>query len=201
LRGQVFVAALLLAVPGFLVIQAGAGAQTGSPAPWGSEQPFMADGEVLLKKLTAQQFDRRLPAVNLKSWLSDLLAKRAQIDWTTTDCGDEGGGPESNAGGAGQGSSSSSDSGQSDESSDASGSGLDSPLCTEAQALFYGRDGKPSLDRYVVVQLLVGTSRKGVNPDPASYGPDAVSVFVFDGSAMRTLGRLGDLPPMLAAMK
>lgn len=192
MRGQVFVAALLLVVPGFLAIEAEA--QTGSPAPWGSEQPFMADGEVLLKKLTARQFDRRLPATNLKTWLSDLLAKRAQIDWSTTDCGDEGGGPDSSTNGA-------SDSSQADETADTSGSDLDSPLCTEAQALFFGRDGKPSLDRYVVVQLLVGTSRKGVNPNPASYGPDAVSVFVFDGSAMRTLSRLGDLPPVLAAMR
>lgn len=191
MRGQVFVAALLLVVPGFLAMEAGA--QTGNPAPWGSEQPFMADGEVLLKKLTARQFDHRLPATNLKSWLSDLLAKRAEIDWSTTDCGDEGGGPDSNANSGG-------DSSQSDQTSDSSDNDLDSPLCTEAQALFFGRDGKPSLDRYVVVQLLVGTSRKGVNPNPASYGPDAVSVFVFDGSAMRTLSRLGDLPPVVAAM-
>jgi len=190
LRGLVLVAALLLAVP------LGASAQTGSSTPSGSEQPFMADGEVLLKKLTARQFDRRLPATNLKDWLSSLLSKRAKIDWSTTDCGDEGGGPDSGTGNVGA-----SDSGQSGESTDTSGSGLDSPLCTEAQALFYGRDGKPSLDRYVVVQLLVGTSRNGVNPDAASYGPDAVSVFVFDGTAMRTLSRLGDLPPLLTAMK
>ena len=149
MRGLVLVAALLLAVP------LGASAQTGSSTPSGSEQPFMADGEVLLKKLTARQFDHRLPATNLKDWLSSLLSKRAKIDWSTTDCGDEGGGPDSGTGNAGA-----SDSGQSGESTDTSGSGLDSPLCTEAQALFYGRDGKPSLDRYVVVQLLVGTSRK-----------------------------------------
>ena len=192
MRGLVLVAALLTAVP------LGAGAQTGSSTPSSAEQPFMADGEVLLKKLTAQQFDRRLPATNLKDWLSSLLSKRARIDWSTTDCGDEGGGPDS---GAGQSSAGASDSGQSDEATDTSGSGLDSPLCTEAQALFFGHDGKPSLDRYVVVQLLVGTSRKGVNPDAASYGPDAVSVFVFDGTAMRTLSRLGDLPPLLTAMK
>ena len=196
MRGLVLVAALLLAVP------LGASAQTGSSTPSGSEQPFMADGEVLLKKLTARQFDHRLPATNLKDWLSSLLAKRARIDWSTTDCGDEGGGPESaGQGNASQGTAGASDSGQSDESTDTSGSGLDSPLCTEAQALFFGHDGKPSLDRYVVVQLLVGTSRKGVNPDAASYGPDAVSVFVFDGTAMRTLSRLGDLPPLLTAMK
>ncbi|HEX4570924.1 MAG TPA: hypothetical protein VH184_10905 [Dongiaceae bacterium] len=192
MRGLVLVAALLMAVP------LGASAQTGSSTPSSTEQPFMADGEVLLKKLTARQFDRRLPATNLKDWLSSLLSKRARIDWSTTDCGDEGGGPDS---GAGQSSAGASDSGQSDESTDTSGSGLDSPLCTEAQALFYGRDGKPSLDRYVVVQLLVGTSRNGVNPNAASYGPDAVSVFVFDGAAMHTLSRLGDLPPMLTAMK
>lgn len=192
MRGLVLVAALLMAVP------LGASAQTGSSTPSSTEQPFMADGEVLLKKLTAQQFDRRLPATNLKDWLSSLLSKRARIDWSTTDCGDEGGGPDS---GAVQTSAGASDSGQSDESTDTSGSGLDSPLCTEAQALFYGRDGKPSLDRYVVVQLLVGTSRNGVNPNAASYGPDAVSVFVFDGTAMHTLSRLGDLPPMLTAMK
>ena len=192
MRGHVLVAALLIAVP------LGASAQTGSSTPSGSEQPFMADGEVLLKKLTARQFDHRLPATNLKDWLSSLLSKRAKIDWSTTDCGDEGGGPDS---GTGQGNAGASDSGQSGESTDTSGSGLDSPLCTEAQALFYGPDGKPSLDRYVVVQLLVGTSRNGINPDAASYGPDAVSVFVFDGTAMRTLSRLGDLPPMLTAMK
>jgi hypothetical protein len=197
LRGHVLVAALLIAVP------LGASAQTGSSTPSSTEQPFMADGEVLLKKLTARQFDDRLPATNLKDWLSGLLSTRARIDWSTTDCGDEGGGPESaGQGNAGQGNAGQSgDSGQSDESTDTSGSGLDSPLCTEAQALFYGRDGKPSLDRYVVVQLLVGTSRNGVNPDAASYGPDAVSVFVFDGTAMRTLSRLGDLPPLLTAMK
>ena len=70
-----------------------------------------------------------------------------------------------------------------------------------ALAQFYGRDGKPSLDRYVVVQVLVGTDRVGVNRDASRYGATAVFVFVFDGSAVRTLSRLGDLPAALAAMK
>ena len=66
--------------------------------------------------------------------------------------------------------------------------------------LFYGPDGTPTLDRYVVVQLWVGTRRNGVNLDAASYGPDAVSVFVFDGTGTRTLTRLGDLPRVLASL-
>ena len=69
-----------------------------------------------------------------------------------------------------------------------------------ADLSFYGRDGKPSLDRYVVVQLLVGTDRSGVNRDASRYGAPAVSVFVFDGGAVRTLTRLGDLPAAVAAM-
>jgi hypothetical protein len=163
------------------------------PVAAGGQPSFTAGGEELLRKLTAQQFDSRLPAAGLKPWLTGLLGKLAQIDWSTADCGDEGGGPDP---GATQG-----NAGQDNQPSDGDGSDLDSPLCTEALAQFYGRDGKPSLDRYVVVQLLVGTDRSGVNRDASRYGPPAVSVVVFDGSAVRTLSRLGDLPAALAAMK
>jgi hypothetical protein len=167
LRRSILLAVLLLAVP------LGAGAQSGI------QPSFTAQGEELLKKRTAQQFDSRLPAAGLKPWLTGLLGKLAQIDWNTADCGDEGGGPDPSAspGNADQG-------GQPSDSSD---SDLDSPLCTEALAQFYGRDGKPSLDRYIVVQLLVGADGSGVNREASSYGPPAVSVFVSDGSAVRTL--------------
>jgi len=177
LRKTILVAVILLAIP----------------AAAGGQPSFTAEGEELLRKLTAQQFDGRLPDAGLKPWLTGLLGNLAQIDWSTADCGDEGGGPDPSAppGNAAQ----------SDPSSDSAGSDLDSPLCTEALAQFYGRDGKPSLDRYVVVQLLVGTDRSGVNRDASRYGATAVSVFVFDGSAVRTLSRLGDLPAALAAMK
>jgi hypothetical protein len=189
LRRSILLAALLFAVP------VGAGAQSAiQPATTaGVQAAFTAQGEELLQKLTAQQFDGRLPAVGLKPWLTGLLGKLAQIDWSTADCGDEGGGPDPSTGqgNADQG-------GQPPGSSD---SDLDSPLCTGALAQFYGRDGRPSLDRYVVVQLLVGTDGSGVHRDASSYGPPAVSVFVFDGSAVRTLSRLGDLPTALAAMK
>jgi len=189
LRRSILVAAMLLTAP------AAAGAQTGSRLPSSAAAPssFTDQGEELLRKLTAEQFDSRLPAAGLKPWLAGLLAQLAQIDWSTADCGDEGGGPDP---GAGQG-----DANQDNQPSDSADNDLDSPLCTEALAQFYGRDGKPSLDRYVVVQLLVGTDRSGVNRDASRYGPAAVSVFVFDGSAVRTLSRLGDLPAALAAMK
>ena len=186
---SILLTVLLLAVP------AGAIAQTGSELPTSAAaQPsFTAQGEELLRKLTAQQFDSRLPVTGLKPWLAGFLGKLAEIDWSTADCGDEGGGPDPSAaqGNPDEGA----------EPSDSSGSDLDSPLCTEALAQFYGRDGKPSLDRYVVVQLLVGTERSGVHRDASSYGPPAVSVFVFDGSAVRTLSRLGDLPAALTAMR
>ena len=159
----------------------------GLPTPPASDQPYKAKGDQLLGNLTAHQFDSRLPAMRLADWFAALIGKRAQIDWTTNDCGDEGGGPDSG-------------SGQGDDSSGTPGSNLDATLCAEGHALFYGADGKPSTDRYVVVQLLVGTRRDGVNMDAHSYGPEAVSVFVFDGSATRTLSRLGDLPPALSAM-
>ena len=169
-----------------------------TPVAAGAQPSFTAEGEELLRKLTAQQFDDRLPDAGLKPWLTDLLGKLAEIDWSTADCGDEGGGPDPSAS---QGSAPSGNADQGDAASDNAGSDLDFPLCTEALAQFYGRDGKPSLDRYVVVQLLVGTDRAGVNCDASRYGATAVSVFVFDGSAVRTLSRLGDLPAALAAMK
>ena len=191
MRNTILVAVMLLAIP----VAAG-----GQPSP-------TAEGEALLQKLTAQQFDGRLPAAGLKPWLAGLLGKRAQIDWSTADCGDEGGGPDPSAaesnggpGNGGQGNVDQGNSNQSGASSDSADSDLDSPLCTEALAQFYGRDGKPSLDRYIVVQVLVGTDRSGVNRDASHYGAPAVSVFVFDGSAVRTLSRLGDLPAALAAM-
>ena len=174
-----------------------------TPVAAGAQPSFTAEGEELLRKLTAQQFDDRLPDAGLKPWLTGLLGKLAQIDWSTADCGDEGGGPDPSAsqGIAPLGNAPSGNADQGDAASDNAGSDLDSPLCTEALAQFYGRDGKPSLDRYVVVQLLVGTDRAGVNRDASRYGATAVSVFVFDGSAVRTLSRLGDLPAALAAMK
>ena len=159
----------------------------GLPTPPATDEPFQAQGDQLLKKLTARQFDSRLPAVPLMDWFAGLLGKRAQIDWSTAECGDEGGGSDSG-------------SGQGDDSNGVPGANVDAPLCTEGHALFYGADGKPSLDRYVVLQLSVGTRRDGVNGDAASYGPDAVSVFVFDGQSTRTLSRLGDLPPVLSGL-
>ena len=167
----------------------------GLPMPAGGDLPFQAKGEELLKKLTARQFDSRLPPKPLTEWFADLLGQRAQIGWSTAECGDEGGGPDANPGqgNGGQGSGG-------DDTGGTPGSNLDATLCTEAQALFYGPDGTPTLDRYVVVQLWVGTRRNGVNLDAASYGPDAVSVFVFDGTGTRTLTRLGDLPRVLASL-
>ena len=66
--------------------------------------------------------------------------------------------------------------------------------------MFYGPDGKASLDRYVVLQITVGTRQNGINRDPTTYGPDAVTLFVFDGSSTRTLSRLGDLTGALESM-
>ncbi|HZT20694.1 MAG TPA: hypothetical protein VFA23_14890 [Dongiaceae bacterium] len=181
-----------LTPPGSTAGPAAGGDAGGLPVPPGSDQPYKAKGDELLKKLTARQFDRRLPDLPLADWFSGLLGKRAQIEWTTGECGDEGGGPDPGAGQSGAG--------QGDDTGGTPGSNLDATLCTEGQALFYGADGKPSLDRYVVLQLWVGTRRNGVNLDAASYGPDAVSVFVFDGKDTRTLSRLGDLPPTLSAL-
>ena len=68
-----------------------------TPVAAGAQPSFTAEGEELLRKLTAQQFDDRLPDAGLKPWLTDLLGKLAQIDWSTADCGDEGGGPDPSA--------------------------------------------------------------------------------------------------------
>ena len=185
---------LVLFAAWLLIFPVEADAQSGREPSPGADQRLLAMGEALLSRLTAQQFDARLPAVGLKPWLSSLLGKRAEIGWSTADCGDEGGAP-------GPGSEDAPADQDAGAQTTAAGSALDSPLCTEAQALFYGPDGRPSLDRYVVVQVLVGTDRSGVNLDAASYGPGTVSVFVFDGTTMRTLDRLGDLPPALADLK
>ena len=150
------------------------------------QSPYDAQAQSVLKKLTARQFDVRLPAAGLIDWFAGQIGKRAQIEWTTAECGDEG---------------SESDSTQGNDTGSASGSGTaDVTLCSEGQALFYGADGKPSLDRYVVLQLWVGTKGTGVNQDATRYGSDALSIFVFDGNTTRTLTRLGDLPPILSAM-
>jgi hypothetical protein len=150
------------------------------------QSPYDAQAQSVLKRLTARQFDVRLPAAGLIDWFAGQIGKRAQIEWTTAECGDEG---------------SESDSTQGNDTGSASGSSnVDVTLCSEGQALFYGADGKPSLDRYVVLQLWVGTKGTGVNQDPTHYGSDALSIFVFDGNTTRTLTRLGDLPPVLSAM-
>ena len=150
------------------------------------QSPYDAQAQSVLKKLTARQFDVRLPAAGLIDWFAGQIGKRAQIEWTTAECGDE---------------ASESDSTQGNDTGSASGSGTaDVTLCSEGQALFYGADGKPSLDRYVVLQLWVGTKGTGVNQDATRYGSDALSIFVFDGNTTRTLTRLGDLPPILSAM-
>jgi len=150
------------------------------------QSPYDAQAQSVLKKLTARQFDVRLPAAGLMDWFAGQIGKRAQIEWTTAECGDEG---------------SESDSTQGNDTGSASGSGTaDVTLCSEGQALFYGADGKPSLDRYVVLQLWVGTKGTGVNQDATRYGSDALSIFVFDGNTTSTLTRLGDLPPILSAM-
>ena len=150
------------------------------------QSPYDAEAQSVLTRLTARQFDVRLPAAGLLDWFAGQIGKRAQIEWTTAECGDEG---------------SESDSTQGNDTGSASGSSnADVTLCSEGQALFYGADGKPSLDRYVVLQLWVGTKGTGVNQDPTHYGSDALSIFVFDGNSTRTLTRLGDLPPVLSAM-
>lgn len=166
-------------------------ANSGAPIQPAGQSPYDAQAQDVLTKLTARQFDVRLPAKGLLDWFAGQIGRRAQIEWTTAECGDEG---------------SDSDSTQSNDTAGASSGGsssannADVTLCSEGQALFYGPDGKPSLDRYVVLQLWVGTRRLGVNQDPAHYGSDALSIFVFDGNTTRTLTRLGDLPALLSAM-
>ena len=157
--------------------------------------PYDAEAASVLKKLTARQFDVRLPADGLVDWFAAQIGKRAQIEWTTAECGDEGSESDSTQGSDTTGSSTGGGS-----TGGGSASNADITLCSEGQALFYGPDGKPSLDRYVVLQLWVGTKGQGVNQDPAHYGSDALSVFVFDGTTTRTLTRLGDLPAVLGAM-
>jgi hypothetical protein len=156
----------------------------GTQVPPAGQSPYDAQAQELLKKLTARQFDVRLPATGLLDWFAGQIGKRAQIEWTTGECGDEGGEADTTQ--------TSNDTG--------SGGSNDVTLCSEGQALFFGADGKPSLDRYVVLQLWVGTQHAGVNLDPAHYGSDALSIFVFDGDTTRTLTRLGDLPAVLATM-
>jgi len=219
-RGITLAAIVLLCAPGLALAQ-----QTGSSTQSNGSQPaagadstaspdqstdqsndslppatagmsaYERQAQAVLRKLTAQQFDARLPSDGLLDWFAGQIGKRAQIDWTTAECGDEGGEPDT---------AQSADSGAggnlAQSNSATPGNNADVTLCTEGQALFYGADGKPSLDRYVVLQLLVGTRRLGVNPDPATYGADALSIFVFDGNTTRTLSRLGDLPPVLSAM-
>jgi hypothetical protein len=156
---------------------------SGEPAAGRSLEDQASD---LLKKLTARQFDGRLPETPLPDWLAQQIGKRAQVQWTTADCGDEGG---------------ETDAGQGDASAGNSSAGnTDVALCSEAQALFFDASGKPSLDRYVVLQLRVGNRRLGVTDDPSGYGPDALTIFVFDGNSNRTLSRLGDLPGVLATI-
>ena len=154
------------------------------------QSPYDAQAQSVLKRLTARQFDARLPAAGLLDWFAGEIGKRAQIEWTTAECGDEGSESDST-----QGNDNAGGSGGANSASDA-----DVTLRSEGQALFYGPDGKPSLDRYVVLQLWVGTKGTGVNQDPTHYGSDALSIFVFDGNTMRTLTRLGDLPALLSAM-
>jgi hypothetical protein len=160
-----------------------ASAPTGAPA---SEPSIDAQAAELLKKLTARQFDGRLPDTPLPDWLAQQLGKRAEVQWTTGDCVDEGVEPDAGQGGV---------------SGAGAGTGnADIALCSEAQALFYDASGKPALDRYVVLQLKVGNRRVGVTDEPSGFGPDALTIFVFDGSSNRTLTRLGDLPGVLASI-
>ena len=100
-----------------------------TPVAAGAQPSFTAEGEELLRKLTAQQFDSRLPDAGLKPWLTGLLGKLAQIDWSTADCGDEGGGPDPSAsqGNAPQGNAPLGNADQGDAASDNAGSDLDSP--------------------------------------------------------------------------
>jgi hypothetical protein len=155
-----------------------------NPAPPPPLNPALdAQAKLLLQQLTAKQLDPRLPAMALPDWFAQQIGKRAEIDWTTGDCSDE-------ADYSGSGS----------DNGGASGASYDPTLCTEGQALFYGPDGKASLDRYVVLQITVGSRQTGVNRVASTYGPDAVTVFVFDGSSTRTLSRLGDLSGALESM-
>lgn len=169
----------------------GQGSNQALPSPdtsSGSAQPppplnpaYDSQAKQVLQQVTAKQLDSRLPAVPLPDWFNQQIGKKAEIDWTTGDCSDE------------------SDSG-SGSSGDSGGGNYDPALCAEGQALFYGPDGKASLDRYVVLQVTVGSRQAGVNQNAASYGPDAVTLFVFDGSTTRTLSRLGDLTAALQSM-
>ena len=216
-RGTILAAVLLLGSAGFAWAQGTtsgttnqpAGTTTATPATNGSgnqvspagESPYDAQADSLLKHLTARQFDARLPNAGLLDWFSGQIGKRGQIDWTTAECGDEGSESDSTQGTDTSGTSGgSATSGSGTSSGGASASNNDVTLCSEGQALFYGADGKPSLDRYVVLQIWVGTKSTGVNQDPSHYGSDAMSIFVFDGDTTRTLTRLGDLPAVLATM-
>lgn len=168
-------------------------ASPGTQVEPAGQSPYDAQADSLLKHLTARQFDARLPNTGLLDWFQGEVGKRAQIDWTTAECGDEGGESDSTQGADTSG-------GTGSTSGSANATNNDVTLCSEGQALFYGADGKPSLDRYVVLQLWVGTKSTGVNQDPTHYGSDALSIFVFDGDSTRTLTRLGDLPAVLATM-
>ena len=177
-------------------------ASSGVQVPPAGQSPYDAQADSVLKKLTARQFDPRLPAAGLLNWFAAQFGKRAQIEWTTAECGDEGSESDTTQGNDSVGGTS----GNSSSGTGTQGGGANAPnnadvtLCSEGQALFYGADGKPSLDRYVVLQLWVGTRHLGVNQHPAPYGSDALSIFVFDGYTTRTLTRLGDLPALLSAM-
>lgn len=158
--------------------------QNPTPPPPPPLNPALdAQAKLLVQQLTAKQLDQRLPATPLADWFAQQIGKRAEIDWTTGDCSDE-------ADFSGSGS----------DNGGANGASYDPTLCTEGQALFYGPDGKASLDRYVVLQITVGSRQNGINRDPSAYGPDAVTLFVFDGSSTRTLSRLGDLTGALDSM-
>ena len=210
MRGTILAVVLLLGSAGVALAQGtgtpatsqpAAGASTATPdtntsgaqvQPAGGS-PYDAQAGSVLKKLTARQFDVRLPAQGLLDWFAGQVGKRAQVEWTTAECGDEGSESDST-----QGTDTSGTNSGGGTSGSGSASNADVTLCSEGQALFYGPDGKPSLDRYVVLQLWVGTKGQGVNQDPTHYGSDALSIFVFDGSTTRTLTRLGDLPALLA---
>lgn len=211
-RGTVLAAVVLLGSAGMAWAQGtGSSAQgtqlaQGAPAASTSsgtqvapagQSPYDAQADSVLKHLTARQFDARLPNDGLLDWFQAQIGKRAQIDWTTAECGDEGSESDSTQGSDTGGSAST---GGTSSGTGASPANNDVTLCSEGQALFYGADGKPSLDRYVVLQLWVGTKSTGVNQDPSHYGSDALSIFVFDGDTTRTLTRLGDLPAVLATM-
>ena len=164
------------------------------------QSPYDAQAQSVLKKLTARQFDVRLPAAGLMDWFAGQIGKRAQIEWTTAECGDEGSESDTTQGNDSTGGTSGSSSSGTGTQGNNAPNNADVTLCSEGQALFYGADGKPSLNRYVVLQLWVGTRHLGVNQDPAHYGSDALSIFVFDGDNTRTLTRLGDLSALLSAM-